>query len=73
MTAGPPESQQNEGSPGDSSKGRRCCWPPCGSRVARRTLTYGPQDGVEGARVLFARGEVLPGNLELAIWEPPHS
>lgn len=43
------------------------------ARVTLCTLTYGPQDSVEGARVLLARGEVLPGDLELAVWKLLHS
>lgn len=37
--------------------------------VARRILTYGPQDSIKGACVLLARGMVLPGDLQLASWE----
>lgn len=39
--------------------------------MAHHTLTYGPEDSVEGAHVLLVRTVVLPGNLELAIWQPP--
>lgn len=43
------------------------------TRAELRTLTYGPQHSVEGACVLLAGSEVLPGDLQLAIREPPHS
>lgn len=43
------------------------------AHVAQCTLTYGPQDSAEGAHVLLARGEVLPGDLELAVWKFLHS
>lgn len=46
----------------------------CGScAYGSHTLTYGPQDCVEGAHVLPARGEVLPGDLKLAVWELPYA
>lgn len=33
--------------------------------MARRILTYGPQDSVKGAHVLLARSEILPSDLQL--------
>ena len=73
--ANPPGSQRDGGALGGDRKWGKDS--PCTSgrpeteRVARRALTYGPQDGVKGARVLLAGGAVLPGDLQLAIREPP--
>lgn len=78
MTTGPPEASRTRGALEAAGRGggaaglyvwlTRVC-----ARVAQCTLTYGPQDSVEGAHVLLAGGEVLPGDLELAVWKLLHS
>lgn len=37
--------------------------------MARRILTYGPQDSVKGACVFLARSMILPSDLQLVSWE----
>lgn len=41
----------------------------CGVCVARRILTYGPQDSVKCARTLLARSTIFPSDLQLVSWE----
>lgn len=76
VTADPPKSQQGkrrqrEGEAATSLRVRLAHT--LTGTYGSYTLTYGPQDGVEGAHVLPARLEVLPSDLKLAIRELPHS
>lgn len=53
-------------------KGRKVETPPpwkYGVCVARRILTYGPQDSVKCAYVLHARSMIFPSDLQFVSWE----
>lgn len=45
---------------------------PTAGKGAPGALTYGPEHGVKGARILPVRGKVHPGDAELLAWELLH-
>lgn len=58
--------------PGDVGRGGEGSRRPTAGKVVPGALTYRPEHGVKGARILPVRGKVHPGDAELLVWELLH-
>lgn len=58
--------------PGGVGRGGEGSRRPTAGKGAPGALTYGPEHGVKGARILPVRGKVHPGDAELLAWELLH-
>ena len=61
--------RRRPGEGGRGGEGSRC---PTAGKVVPGALTYRPEHGVKGARILPVRGKVHPGDAELLVWELLH-